>query len=153
MSAQQKNVHGAGTTERQEDWTMTSLLKDLAETGSLSRRKKASFKQYVERQLDRLESFAYHDIPHQAPPYVCEAFGAPEGSFWIQICCNQLDEMGVAHPDAEEGDEMTWLEGINAILYCLENNGGVYCPSLDKVVLLSQAARVVDHWKPLFHIS
>ena len=33
MSAQ-KNVPGAGTTERQKDWTITSLLKDLAETGS-----------------------------------------------------------------------------------------------------------------------
>ena len=105
MSAQPKNVPGAGTTERQEDWTITSLLKDLSETGSLSRRKKANFRQYVERYLDRLGSFAYHDIPHQAPAYVCEAFGAPEGSFWIQICCHQLDEMGVAHPDAEEGDD------------------------------------------------
>ena len=154
MSAQQKNVPGAGTTERQEDWTITSLLKDFAETGSLSRRKKAFFKQDVERYLDRVASFKYHDIPHQATAYVCEAFGVPEGTFWIQICCSQLDEMGVAHPDAEEGDEMTWLAGINAVLYCLENNGGVHCPRLDKVVPLSQAARVVDHWnKPLFHIS
>ena len=67
MAAQPKRVPGAGTTERQEDWTITSLLKDLAETGSLSRRKKAFFKQDVERYLDRLGSCAYHDIPHQAP--------------------------------------------------------------------------------------
>ena len=146
MSAQSKNIPGAGTSERQEDWTTASLLKDLAEAGSLSRRKKAFLKQEVTRDLDRLASFEYHDIPHQAPAYVCEAFGAPEGSFWIQICCNQLDEMGVPHPDFEEGDERTWTEGINAVLYCLENNGGVHSPRLNKIVPLSQAARVVDHW-------
>ena len=49
MSAQQKSVPGAGTTERQEDWSLPSMLKELAMTGSLSRRKKAFSKQDAEK--------------------------------------------------------------------------------------------------------
>ena len=146
MSAQQKNVPCAGTTERQEDWSLPSMLRELAMTGSLSRRKKAFFKQDVEKWLDRLASYEFHDIPHRAPKKVCDLFGAPEGSFWIQIACQQLDEMGVVHPDYEEDDEMTWSDGIGAVIYNLEHNGGVDCPRLNKVVPLSQAAREVDHW-------
>ena len=146
MSAQPKNVPGAGTTERQEDWSLPSMLKELAMTGSLSRRKKAFFKQDAEKWLNRLASFEFHDIPHIAPKRVCDALGAAEGSFWLQIACQQLDAMGVPHPDAEDGEELTWSDVIDDVLWKLENNGGVHCPRLNKIVPLSQAAREVDHW-------
>ena len=147
MPAQPNNVPGAGTTERREDWTVPLLLKELVEIGSLSRRKKAFFRQDVERMLDALASYESGHIPLKAPKYVCDALDAPKGSYWIQLCCAQLDAMGVAHPDAEDDDMMDWTTGVSAVIYNLEYAYGVYCPEKEEVVPLSQAAvRTVDLW-------
>ena len=86
-------------------------------TGSLSRRKKAFFKQDENKWFNRLASFEFHDITHLAPKRVCDSFGAAEGSFRLQIACQQLDAMGLPHSDAEEGEELTWSDIINDVLW------------------------------------
>nr|WP_115093827.1 hypothetical protein [Synechococcus sp. UW106] len=52
MSAQPKNVPGAGTSECQDDWTIESLVREFASEGGLSRRKIAWLDQQVVRLCD-----------------------------------------------------------------------------------------------------
>ena len=52
MPTQSKNVQGAGTTERQEDWTIQSLTREFASSFELSRRKTAWLIQAVDRIIE-----------------------------------------------------------------------------------------------------
>ena len=51
-------INGAGTTERQGDWTVHSVMNDYLSDGKLSRRKKAFMKeQYLPAVKEKLIEF------------------------------------------------------------------------------------------------
>lgn len=61
MSAQLKNVPGAGTTERQEDWSIESLVREFAREGGISRRKIAWLDQQVVRLCDHEKGILWEE--------------------------------------------------------------------------------------------
>ena len=127
MSAQSKSVPGAGTTERQEDWSTATVISDYINDGTLSRRKRRYLADEMTRVLIHLGSYETHSTPWIAPSHICEALDLEPGSYWIQCGCRVLDTLKVPYYDNEDMPDVEdpWMHDICTILLNLEHVIGV----------------------------
>ena len=122
MSTQSKNVQGAGNAERQEDWTLESILWDYAENKSLSRRKRKFLASYMERTFRLLSSQEPETVRLSpmflfAPNQLCHDLGADLGCYWIDLGTLVLEELEVPYYNIEEWrDGIRWIDGRRAIV-------------------------------------
>ena len=116
MSAQSKKVQGAGIAERQEDWTLESILWDYAENKSLSRRKRKFLASEMELALRHLNSNELA-TPSVAPGHLCDAFGAAPGTYWFELGCWVLEKLEVPFYELEEWKGgVSWCDDVSALL-------------------------------------
>ncbi len=116
MSEQLKSVPGAGTTERQEDWTIQSLTREFANSFELSRRKTAWLIQAVDRIIETC--WALDEVKLKvgeiewAPRDLVEELMMPrlffpdqlsENAFWFECSAYATDELSHRTNKSEKG--------------------------------------------------
>ena len=114
MSEKQKSVHGAGVTERQEDWTIETVTRDyVANKFQLSRRKTAWLVQSVERIIqaawnEKLEE----EVAEWAPDDFVVQLGMPRlffpdqisrQGFWYELAAYISDLLSPRDEESEMG--------------------------------------------------
>ena len=114
MSEQQKSVPGAGVTERQEDWTIETVMRDyVANKLQLSRRKTAWLVQSVERIIEaswdgKLEEedvkWAPEDFVVQVGmPQMFDSDQIAPSSFWYELAAYISDLLSPRDEESELG--------------------------------------------------
>ncbi len=125
MSEQQKSVPGAGTTQRQEDWTVISLVKEFALGLELSRRKTAWLDQQVVRLCDHEKGVLWADqMVYKTVEEVVAIVGIQkEVEFIPQPTFDELEAVGI-EPEFEHLPAITWLEAGAAIIDFIKGDKG-----------------------------
>ena len=122
MSTQSKNVQGAGNAERQEDWTLESILWDYAENKSLSRRKLKFLASYMERTFRLLSSQEPETVRLSpmflfAPNQLCHDLGAHPGCYWIELGTLVLEKLEVPYYRKDEWEQgISWCDEVCSIV-------------------------------------
>lgn len=79
-------THGAGVTERQEDWTHQSVLQNFITDKKLSRAKKA----WLNQEYDRIR--LSNAEPELAEQIWCEQLCLPQAVYVVQLIAHVLDQ-------------------------------------------------------------
>ncbi len=112
MSNQLKKVPGAGTTERQQDWSLKSLTREFVKNEfHLSRRKAAWLVQEVDRIIR--SAWAYEieeEVVEWAPRELVQAlempmYGISQDGFWFECAAYITDELAPRNTESEYGYE------------------------------------------------
>ena len=139
MSEQQKSVPGAGVTERQEDWTVVSLVKEFAEDLGLSRRKTTWLDQKVFRLCDHENGILWaEEWMFPTMEQVITGVGIQEEVKFIpQDVFEDLELIGL-RPEFHHLPAITWLEAGAAIIdYIKEDAGWPYRHSRRSVMWMA----------------
>ena len=126
MSEQLKNVPGAGTTERQEDWTIESLVREFACEGGLSRRKISWLDQQVVRLCDHEKGILWdYEWIMKTEEEVVTGLGLQKVVESIpQEVFDDLELLTGLAPEFDHLPLVTWLEAAAEIVDSIRGDRG-----------------------------